>query len=195
MEKYKKITFFTGSAKGTDKAYEMAVKTLAQYVASQNMAAVYGGGKVGLMGVLADTFTQMNTPIVGVMPQQLVNKELAHPKLDKLIIVDGMHARKQKMVELGDAFVALPGGCGTLEEFFEVLTWQQLGLHTKPVALYNVNNFWGVLLDFLESLVGKGFMGQEYYEKIIVSSNPEDLIQKISAWTPTTPKWTTQLPT
>lgn len=183
------VTAYTGSALGNDAVYTEAVRRLAVKFAQQGIEVVYGGGKVGLMGVLADSALLAGGSVHGIMPQSLVGSEIAHPDLTTLDVVGDMHQRKNRMAELGDAFVALPGGAGTLEELFETWTWQHLGLHSKPVALYNVNNFWGPLLGLVDHMVDEGFLRESLRHSLIVESEPEPLLESLSAWQPLKPKW------
>ncbi|WP_203858634.1 TIGR00730 family Rossman fold protein [Plantactinospora mayteni] len=184
------MTVFTGSAQGVDPVYSDAVVKLAGVLAAEGVGLVYGGGKVGLMGQLADATLAAGGRAVGVMPQALVDGEIAHTGLTRLEVVPDMHERKLRMAELGDVFVALPGGAGTLEEFFEVWTWQQLGIHAKPVALYDVDGFWQPLLTMIDRMVDQGFLSARYRESLIVVRTPEDLLDAWAAWTPPVPKWT-----
>lgn len=183
------VTAYTGSATGFDPVYSEAVRRLGVAFAQRGIGLVYGGGKVGLMGVLADAVMTGGGTVTGVMPRALVDAEIAHDGLSDLEIVQDMHQRKHRMAEVGDAFVALPGGAGTLEELFESWTWQHLGLHTKPVALYNVNGFWNPLLDLLDHMVEEGFLRPELRESLVVESEPAPLLEALIGWNPTTPKW------
>lgn len=183
------ITAYTGSATGNDAVYTEAVRRLAVVLAQRGIGVVYGGGKVGLMGILADSALHVGGTVHGVMPQSLVEGEIAHAGLTTLDVVGDMHQRKNRMAELGDAFVALPGGAGTLEELFETWTWQHLGLHSKPVALYNVNGFWDPLLDLLDHMVEEGFLRENLRHSLIVESEPELLLEALSTWQPLEPKW------
>lgn len=184
-----RITVFTGSATGTDLGYQHAVVALGEEVARRGIAVVYGGGRVGLMGQIADAALRSGGDVIGVMPQALVDGEIAHTALTRLDVVGDMHQRKTRMAELGDAFVALPGGAGTLEEFFEVWTWQQLGIHDKPVALYNVSDFWSPLLQMIDHMVDQGFLASTYRDALIVSDEPGDLVARLQAWRAPAAKW------
>ncbi|RUQ22675.1 TIGR00730 family Rossman fold protein [Kocuria sp. HSID16901] len=183
------VTAYTGSATGFDPVYSEAVRRLGVAFAQRGIGLVYGGGKVGLMGVLADAVMTGGGTVTGVMPRALADAEIAHDGLSDLEIVQDMHQRKHRMAEVGDAFIALPGGAGTLEELFESWTWQHLGLHTKPVALYNVNGFWNPLLDLLDHMVEEGFLRPELCESLVVESEPAPLLEALIGWNPTTPKW------
>lgn len=185
-----RITVFCGSSFGTEKVYENKAFQLGEIMASQNIELVYGGAKVGLMGAVADGILSKNGKAIGVLPGFLSNKEIAHQNLTSLIIVESMHERKTKMNELCDAVIALPGGFGTLEEFFEILTWGQLGLHKKPIGILNVNGFYDLLIQFVENMVEKGFLKKINQEMIIVSEDAEELLTKMKNYSaPEVGKW------
>lgn len=179
-----RITVFTGSRHGNTPAYVDAVESFARTVASRGIGIVFGGGNVGLMGVLADTALSAGTEVHGITPESMTETEIPHPHLTRLEIVADMHARKQRMAELGDAFVALPGGIGTLEELFEIWTWQQLGLHTKPVAVFNVNGFWDPLLEMIDHMAVEGFVRRRFTEALIVETDPAALVDALTSWQP-----------
>jgi uncharacterized protein (TIGR00730 family) len=153
-------------------------------VAQVDLGLIYGGGKVGLMGVLADAALAQGAHVIGVIPQALVDKELAHPGLSELRIVHSMHERKAMMAELADAFIALPGGYGTLEEFCEILTWAQLGLHRKPCGLLNVDGFYDPFLAHLDNAVRAGFIRDQHRGLILVGEKPEPLLQGLLRFKP-----------
>lgn len=180
----RRLTIFTGSATGTDLSYQQEVRKLGQVLAAQGVGVVYGGGKVGLMGQVADAVLDSGGEVYGVIPDVLIDKEMGHPGLTQLDVVPDMHTRKQRMAQLGDAFVALPGGMGTLEEFFEAWTWQYLDIHSKPVGLYNVGGFWDPLLAMVDHMVAAGFMSQWRRDVLVVSDTPEDLLAQFQAWPP-----------
>jgi uncharacterized protein (TIGR00730 family) len=185
-----RITVFCGSSFGIEKEYEIKAFQLGEIMASQNIELVYGGAKVGLMGAVADGILNKNGKVIGVLPSFLSNKEIAHENLTELIIVDSMHERKTKMNELCDGVIALPGGFGTLEEFFEMLTWGQLGLHKKPIGILNVNGFYDLLIQFVENMVEKGFLKKINQEMIIVSEDAEELLSKMKNYVaPEVGKW------
>lgn len=184
-----RITVFTGSAAGHDPVYATAVTEFAHALADAGIGAVYGGGHVGLMGAFADALVERGGDVRGVMPQALVDREIAHTKLTHLEVVANMHQRKERMAELGDGFVALPGGAGTLEELFEAWTWQQLGIHAKPVALLDVDGFWQPLVQMIASMTEKGFIAPTFSDALIVEENPRALVQRMLAWTPPASKW------
>ncbi len=180
---------FCGSAHGTDPAYVEQTRRLVNVMADKDVGLVYGGGRVGLMGTLADAAIESGMHIIGVMPEALVSHELAHTGVSELRVVKDMHERKSVMAENADCFIALPGGAGTLEEIFEVWTWAQLGLHGKACAFYNVGGYFDPLLTFFKSMIARGFMKQSYYDMLIVSGTPEELIESILTYIPPQPKW------
>lgn len=188
----RRVTAYTGSAAGVDPVYSEAVRRLGVTLAGRGVGVVYGGGKVGLMGILADSVMGVGGHVTGAMPQALADAEIAHDGLTDLEIVQDMHQRKNRMADLGDAFIALPGGAGTMEELFETWTWQHLGLHSKPVALYNVKGFWNPLVDLLDHMVDEGFLRQELRDSLIVESEPGPLLEALAAWRPAAPKWERQ---
>jgi uncharacterized protein (TIGR00730 family) len=183
------LTVFTGSASGTSPRHAQAVDAFAQTLVEAGIGAVYGGGHVGLMGVLADGVHRRGGEVIGVMPKHLVDKEIADTRLTRLETVNGMHERKARMAELGDGFVALPGGIGTLEELFEAWTWQQIGIHRKPVALLDVDGFWDPLLGMVRSMADDGFLSPSYIDALIVEDDPHRLLAALEAWTPPPAKW------
>lgn len=184
-----RVAVFTGSSSGADPEYMRAAIAVGSALASAGKGLVYGGGNVGLMGAVASAGRDTGGEVVGVIPEALVDKELAHHDLTRLEVVSGMHERKQRMADLSDAFVMLPGGVGTLEEFFEVWTWQQLGIHQKPIAIYDVNGFWDPLLVMIDRLVSEGFVGAQFRDGLIHSSDPSELLEKLAAWDAPAPKW------
>lgn len=184
-----KVAVFCGSSLGSGIVFQEAAETLGVHFASQQIELVYGGGKVGLMGVIADAVLAGGGNVTGVIPQALKDREIAHPKLTQLYVVPDMHTRKAKMADLADAFVALPGGAGTLEEFFEVWTWAQLGYHTKACALYNVAGYFDKLLEFTEHMVEKQFLKREYADMIQVATNPKQLVDGLKAYKAPKQKW------
>ncbi|WP_075972384.1 TIGR00730 family Rossman fold protein [Glutamicibacter halophytocola] len=184
-----RLAVFTGSASGASSIYEKAAENFARTVAASGRAIVYGGGRVGLMGTIADAARKVGGEVFGVMPQFLVDGELAHPGLTSLEVVPDMHARKHRMSELADGFVALPGGAGTLEELFEVWTWQQLGIHAKPVALLDVDGFWQPLLNMLDHMTDQGFLASQFRDSLVVASEPEALLDALSLWQAPAAKW------
>ena len=186
----KKITVFCASSLGNDNVFTEQAYQLGKELAANNLELVYGGAKVGLMGVVANGVLENGGKAIGVLPRFLQEKELAHKGLTELILVDTMHERKAKMNELCDGVIALPGGFGTLEELFEMLTWGQLALHTKPVALLNVNGFYNGLLSFVEDMVGSGLLKEVNRKMLLSSSSITDLLALMRAYqAPTEGKW------
>lgn len=186
----KRITVFCGSSIGTQDIYKYQATLLGQTLAKRNIELVYGGANVGLMGAVADGVLNQGGRVTGVLPRFLRSKEIAHHGLTELILVDSMHERKTKMNELCDGVIALPGGFGTLEELFEMLTWAQLGLHQKPIAILNSEGFYDSLLALLETMVENGFLKKENRQMLLVSSNIEDLLNKMDTYVaPTVGKW------
>ncbi|MET0589727.1 MAG: TIGR00730 family Rossman fold protein [Naasia sp.] len=185
----RRITLFTGSASGSSPVFADGVREVVHALAGAGRGIVYGGGRVGLMGVAADAALQAGAEVIGVMPQHLVDGEIAHTGLTALEVVPDMHARKLRMADLGDAFVALPGGVGTLEELFEVWTRQQLGIHAKPVALYDIEGYWQPLVAALDAMTVQGFVAPRLREGLIVADDPSTLLTELEAWTPPAAKW------
>ncbi|HYH88924.1 MAG TPA: TIGR00730 family Rossman fold protein [Solirubrobacteraceae bacterium] len=186
----KRVCVFSGSSPGADIAYRAAATDLGHGLADRGIELVYGGAHVGLMGVLADAALEGGGRVTGVIPQSLVEREIAHPGLSDLRIVNSMHERKAVMAELADAFVALPGGVGTLEELFEVYTWNQLGLHAKPLGLFNVRGYFDGLARFLDHAVEERFVTRAHRAMLLVSEHLGELLDGLAGWeAPTQPKW------
>ncbi len=179
LVKIKNIGVFCGSSLGNEPLYCEATKELAKYLVDARITLVYGGANVGLMGLLADHILKNNGEVIGVIPKSLVDKEVAHPDLTKLHIVNSMHERKAMMEKLSDGFIMLPGGAGSLDEFFEMVTWAQLGFHSKPCGILNIGNYYDSLLTFLDHVVEKGFMKLTHRNMIIVENSPQILFQKL----------------
>jgi uncharacterized protein (TIGR00730 family) len=175
---------FCASSIGNDPAFTSAAESLGQALAARQIGLVYGGGNIGLMGVIADAVMNGGGQAIGVIPQALVDKELAHRGITELRIVHSMHERKALMSELSDAFIALPGGFGTMEEFCEVLTWAQLGLHKKPSGLLNISGFYDHFLLFLDHIVETRMLRPQHRELVLDSTSVDDLLTRISAWKP-----------
>ena len=175
------ICVFCGASLGASGDYAAAARRTIQAAAQRGHSFVYGGGKSGLMGVVAETALAAGAQVVGVIPQHLVDREIAHPNLTQLHVVGSMHERKHKMAELSDAFLALPGGFGTLEELAEVLSWAQIGLHAKPIGLVNVNEYFTPLLRLFDSMVAQGFLPQASRELAISHADPAALLQAMAA--------------
>lgn len=176
-----RVCAFLASSDGHDDRYRQAAQQFGTALAQRGVGLVYGGGHVGLMGVVADAALAGGGTVHGVIPQHLVDREMAHEGPINLQIVPDMHTRKAAMAKLSDAFVALPGGLGTLEELFEVLTWQQIGLHAKPIALLNVGGFWDGLLTVLRTQVQQGFTAQRSLDRLIVASEPQALLDRLES--------------
>ncbi|OMG63462.1 Rossman fold protein, TIGR00730 family [Stutzerimonas balearica] len=189
------ICVFCGASTGTDPVYREAAAAMGRTLAEQGITLVYGGGAVGLMGVVADAALAAGGEVVGIIPQSLKDAEIGHPGLTRLEIVDGMHARKARMAELADAFIAMPGGLGTLEELFEVWTWGQLGYHAKPMGLLDTNHFYAKLSHFLDHLVAEAFVRPQYREMLQRGDTPDALLERLRAWQPTIKaKWSEREP-
>lgn len=184
-----RIAVFCGSSAGSQPSYVSEAKKLGAFFGRNGIGLVYGGGKVGLMGAVADAALDSGGRVIGVIPEYLEEKEIAHNGLTELIIVKDMHERKARMASMADAFVALPGGTGTLEEIFEVWTWAQLGLHHKPCAFYNISGFYKSLLSMVTNMVDSGFLKAEYAEMLVLVDNPEALIRNIEKYRPPKKKW------
>ncbi|MCY1397379.1 LOG family protein YvdD [compost metagenome] len=190
------ICVFCGASPGADPIYHDAAVALGRHLAERGLRLVYGGGAVGLMGVVADAALAAGGEVIGIIPQSLERAEIGHKGLTRLEVVDGMHARKARMAELSDAFIALPGGLGTLEELFEVWTWGQLGYHAKPLGVLEVNGFYDPLLTFLDHLVTERFVRPQHREMLQRGSTPAELIDAMQAWKPlAAPKWVDRTPT
>ncbi|MFP4644091.1 MAG: TIGR00730 family Rossman fold protein [Spirochaetales bacterium] len=176
------VCIYCGSGSGTGTRYTEAARELSAEIARRGMAIVYGGARVGLMGEVADTALAHGASVTGVIPQALLEREVAHEGLSRRYVVASMHERKERMEALSDGFIALPGGLGTLEELFEVITWQHLGLHDKPCGLLNVNAYYDRLLQFLYHAVNEGFISVRRLDKLIVSRTANDLLDRM--WGP-----------
>jgi uncharacterized protein (TIGR00730 family) len=186
------VTVYCGSNPGADPAFAEATRELALLLARRGIRIVYGGGHVGLMGLLADTAMEAGGDVVGIMPQALVDREIGHRGLRDLRVVGSMHERKALMAELADAFIALPGGIGTLEELIEVYTWSQLGMHRSPLGVLNVNGYYDHLGAFLDVAVRERFLRPQHREFLIFEEQPEALLDRLAtAEPPPQAKWLT----
>ncbi|MCM1959505.1 MULTISPECIES: TIGR00730 family Rossman fold protein [Acinetobacter] len=183
------ICVFCGSSLGNDPIYQQIAQATGLAIAQQGQTLVYGGGRSGLMGVVADSAIAAGGQVIGIIPQALVDRELAHTGLTELYVVNDMHERKTKMAELADAFVALPGGAGTMEEIFEQWTWNQLGIHQKPCAFLNVEGFYDGLIQTIQDSVDRGFSQARFVENLIVADNIGEILTAFSVYQPATPKW------
>jgi uncharacterized protein (TIGR00730 family) len=190
MVELRRICVFCGSSPGLKPAYLDATVRLAETLAGRDIGLVYGGARLGLMGVLADSMLGFGGEVIGVIPRSLVEWEIAHTGLSDLRIVETMHERKALMAELADGFIALPGGMGTLEEFCEVLTWVQLGLHNKPCGVLDIEEFFAPLLTFFDHMVAQRFLRTEYRAAILAETEPDVLLDLFAEYEPTrVSKW------
>lgn len=190
MNRLDNICVFCGSNEGNDTGIIEFAEKLGKEFAKNKITLVYGAAKIGIMGVVAKSTLDNKGKVIGVIPEFLKSKEVVHLGLTKLITTQNMHDRKLKLQEISDGFIALPGGIGTLEELFEIFTWLQLGLHSKPIGLLNINHFYDDLLNLLETMVRKGFLQMENYELLLVDKNIENLIAKMKDFKdPQKPKW------
>ena len=190
VSRFKRICVFCGSSEGTKPAYAEAAIAAGQLLASRQVGIVYGGAKVGLMGAVANAALVAGGEVFGVIPEKLVNYEIAHSGVTELFVVESMHARKGMMGHLSQAFLVLPGGWGTLEETFEVLTWTQLGYHHKPIGLLNVEGFYDHLLAHADRAVEEGFLRPEHRALLIDADEPERLLEELeNVVIPDVPKW------
>jgi uncharacterized protein (TIGR00730 family) len=180
----KRISVFCGSSPGASTIYTDEAEQLGTQLAKEGITLVYGGARVGIMGTVANAALQAGGDVIGVIPKMLMTREIAHTELTELIVVNTMHERKAKMEELSDGFIALPGGPGTMEEFFEVYTWAQLGEHQKPIGMLNSNNYYDKLLTFFDHMIEEQFLKPEYQSMIIVEKDPHVLIEKFRTYEP-----------
>ena len=186
----KRVCVFCGSSVGNRSEYSDFAEALGRILAARKIGLVYGGGNVGLMGVIADAAIAAGGEVIGVIPQALKDREIAHTGVRDLRVVDSMHTRKAMMAELADAFIAMPGGVGTFEEFFEAITWTQLGLQRKPCGLLNVGGFYSPLVAFIDQAVTEGFIKPIHRSMIAVDDNPERLVNTLMTMDlPDVPKW------
>ena len=189
------VCVFCGASTDTNPLYREAAQALGRALAERKLTLVYGGGAVGLMGIVADAALAAGGEVIGIIPQSLKDKEIGHNGLTRLEVVDGMHARKARMAELSNAFIALPGGLGTLEELFEVWTWGQLGYHHKPLGLLEVSGFYEKLSGFLDHIVGEGFVRAPHRDMLQISDSPASLLDALDAWKPSVAdKWADSKP-
>ena len=180
----KRICVFCGSNEGAHPAYKEAAQEMGTLLAEKDITLVYGGGKVGLMGIVADSVLERGGRVIGVIPEFLALKEVAHDGLTELITVKTMHERKQKMADLSDAFIALPGGMGTLEELCEILTWAQLGLHTKPFGLMNTEQYYTPLIHFFDQMVAEKFLSSINREMVLCEGEAQALLTALDSYDP-----------
>ena len=180
----KRICVFCGSSVGARPAYASAARELASELIRRRLGVVYGGGSIGLMGVLADAMLDLGGEVIGVIPRPLASKELAHTGLAEIRVVESMHERKALMASLADGFVAMPGGLGTFEETLEILTWSQLGIHRKPIGLLNVEGYYDGLLGMIAHALAEGFVPHEYRELSVSAATPARLLDLMQSWRP-----------
>lgn len=186
----KSVCVFCGSNPGADAVYKKAAEAMGAELARRGLRLVYGGGRTGLMGALADAMIAAKAEVIGVIPHDLMRREVGHTGINDLRVVNSMHERKAMMAQLADAFVALPGGLGTLEELFEVWTWAQLGIHKKPVALLNVAGYYDPMIQFIEHAVAKEFVPQDHRDVLLVGDTPAKLLDDLANYQPpVTGKW------
>lgn len=190
MPDLRSVCVYAGSSPGARPEYAAAAAALGALLARRGLGVVYGGGHVGLMGVLADAAMAAGGQVTGIIPRTLMEREIGHGQLTELLVVETMHERKLAMAERADAFVALPGGIGTVEELVEALTWTQLGVHEKPCALLDVEGYWGPLTAFLDHAVRERFMASKHRSMLVTASTPEDVLAALSSWErPNVAKW------
>lgn len=180
----KRICVFCGSSFGARPAYKQAAEDLGRLLVERGIGLVYGGGGVGLMGAIADVVLAEGGEVIGVIPDSLMRREIGHRGLSKLHVVETMHERKALMADLADAFIALPGGYGTLEELAEIVTWSQLGIQMKPCGLLNVEDYWEDLVKFLDHAVDEQFVRPENSQLILLATTPEGILERLQEWTP-----------
>jgi uncharacterized protein (TIGR00730 family) len=189
-----RICVFCGASPGRDPAYVELAAAVGAGLATRGIGLVYGGGRVGLMGAVADAALAAGGEVIGVIPRRLVDRELAHPGLTELHVVGSLHERKAKMAALSDGFIALPGGLGTLEELAEVASWAQLELHDKPIGLLAPGDYWGPLLGWLDHAVSEGFIAPRHRELISLDADLDALLARFDAWQPPPDRWGTPPP-
>ena len=186
----KSIVVFCGASMSNDSILNMKATEFGKLLALKNIQLVYGGAKIGLMGNIANGVLENRGKVIGVIPDFLTSKEVVHESLTELIITETMHERKLKMHEISDGIIALPGGFGTLEELFEMLSWAQLGLHKKPIGVLNINGFYDDLLSFIEVMIEKELLKPSYKKLVLVANNADELLEKMNNFIPLpTPRW------
>jgi uncharacterized protein (TIGR00730 family) len=182
-KKFLSVCVYCGSSSGNNPVYADAAKALGRALVKHNLSLVYGGGHVGLMGIVADAVLNAGGEVTGVIPKALMDTEVGHDHLTRLLVVKDMHERKALMAEHADGFIAMPGGIGTLEELFETLTWAQLGFHEKPIGLFNVAGFYDPLIEFLRHQTSQGFLRAEHKDLLLVQAEPDPLIEQLKNFT------------
>lgn len=183
---FKSVSVFCGASNGYQPIYQTAAIAMGRLFAQHDLTLVYGGGKVGLMGTIADAVLEAGGKVVGVIPTFMQTAEVAHPNLTEMIVTESMHQRKMTMHERSDAVIIMAGGYGTMDEFFEMLTWGQLGLHTKPMGILNTNNYYSGLLDTILMMNREGFLRKTYQDMVLVDENPALLLNKMNQYVPPT---------
>jgi uncharacterized protein (TIGR00730 family) len=182
-KKFHSVCVYCGSSSGNNPVYADAAKALGRALVKHNLSLVYGGGHVGLMGIVADAVLDAGGEVTGVIPKALMDTEVGHDHLTRLLVVKDMHERKALMAEHADGFITMPGGIGTLEELFETLTWAQLGFHEKPIGLFNVEGFYDPLIEFLRHQTSQGFLRAEHKDLLLVDTEPDPLIEQLKNFT------------
>jgi len=175
----KRIAVYCGSSKGIDPIYENEAKVLAALLIKNDYGLVYGGGSIGLMGVLADEMMAQGGEVIGIIPKKIYDWEVGHTGITKLVVVRDMHERKARMAKLADGFIALPGGIGTLEEIIEILTWKQLGYHQKPCVIVNTNGYYDPLIAFLDQAIYSGFLKDKFRNDLLIANNADEAINEM----------------
>jgi uncharacterized protein (TIGR00730 family) len=188
------LCIFCGSSPGASPAYSAAAASLGRAMARQGIPLIYGGGRIGLMGIVADAALAAGGKVIGIMPRALFAREIAHPGLTELQLVESMHDRKLRMSEQAEGFIALPGGAGTLEEFFEQWTWAQLGIHRKPCGLLNIEGYFDPLLAMIERMVADRFLHTDYAEMLLIDRDVEGLLRRFGGYGPPRAKWSADAP-
>lgn len=178
----KSVCVFCGSNPGVDPAFAAAAKTMGELLGRRGITTVYGGGSVGLMGMVADAAMTAGGKVIGVIPRSLLQREMGHARITQQHVVSNMHERKAMMNKLSDGFIILPGGVGTLEEFFEIWSWAQLGIHSKPFGVLEVSGFWKPLFEFLDHMTGQGFVRPEFRALVRVSEDPAELLTLMDSY-------------
>lgn len=181
QSKFRNICVYCGSSGRAPDVYKEAAVAMGKILGEGGYTLVYGGGSVGLMGLVANSTLSNGGKAIGIIPRHIEAREIGHPDLTELHVVDSMHVRKQMMVDRSDAFIILPGGIGTMDEFFEIMTWRQLGLHDKPIIVVNVNGYWTTIIDMLEVMVREKFLRQEDRDCVVVVESPEQVFEALEA--------------
>jgi hypothetical protein len=179
LNNLKRLAVYCGSSAGSDPLFTEAARATAKAMVSRGVELVYGGGRLGLMGVIADSVLELGGRVYGVIPEALVNLEVAHGGVTELHTVETLHERKAKMTDLADAFLALPGGIGTLDELFEAWSWNALGYHAKPFCLLNVEGFWDGLIEFIDHATASGFLSRQRRKQLLVASTPHEALERL----------------